>query len=153
MTTFKDYVEREIAKMGFDEEYIKTNAEERHKAGLSNARISYITNIYPAEGGVKYVMAEQVPFVPRSNVFFLGIDSDAHGRGQILENHRQLKYAVIYTDKYDFAALKPDNFEIFDTKEEAKAANSWVKDAELRKMLIEAARDNIPHFKKPEKLC
>ncbi len=153
MTTFKDYVDREISRMGFDEKYIKENAEARRKAGQTNARISYITRTYPASGGVRYVMAEWVPFVPRSNVFFMGIDSDECGRGQILEDYYQLKYAAIHTDKHGFDALEPDNFEIFDTKEEAKAANSWVKDAELRRMLIEAARDRVPHFKKPEKIC
>jgi|GEM_PF-1945371 len=153
MTTFKDYVEREIDRMGFTKKYIEENAKDRQKAGLSNARISYITRTNPVDGAMRYVMAEYVPFVPRANVFFTGINSDERGRGQILENYYQLKHAMIHTDENGVYPLEPDNFEIFDTKEEASAANSWVKDAELRRMLIGAARDRIPHFKKPKNVA
>ncbi|VVB60672.1 Uncharacterised protein [uncultured archaeon] len=149
MTTFKHYVNREIAKMGFNEKYIKAETESQFKKGA--VRHAYVTDIFTSSGS-EFALADFVPFVPRGKVFYLSIESASHGRGDIVENNYALKYVEITTDSYGISRYDPSNVEVFDTTEEAESANSWVKDADLRRMLIEAARDKIPHFKKPEKL-
>jgi len=151
MVTFGDWVTSELHKRGYDDNRIREGEDALIAQG--RLRKKYLGWLIPGDEEKHLAMVDTVLFVPRHNIWVMGVDCDSKGRADLADDLHQLKWSAITTDKYGLEPYDPSNVEIFDPNceaDKAREANSWVKDADLRQKLIEAAYDNVPHFKRPD---
>jgi len=154
MVTFGEWVTSELHKMGYDDNRIREGEEKL--TAQSKLRQKYLGWLIPGDRNKYLAMVDTALFVPRHNVWVMGVNCDSKGRADLSDALNQLKFYAVTTDKHGFSPYDPSDIEIFDPireKDKAIEAKSWVKDEGLRKKLVEAAYDKIPHFKRPEPIA
>jgi hypothetical protein len=152
---FQDYVEKRMGEYGLPRGNELRTKFETSPENRIFYRVTTMPNLDVDKNDFKalsenerVVLAGYIPFIPRSNIFYVGVNNHFSGRGQKIERNAQFKYPCIALDKFGFEFYDPKDVEIFDTEEQAKKENSWVIDPDLRRKIIEAALFDIPHFKK-----